>query len=176
MTTNTDTNNNQPTPSNKLTRFSANNTPFENTSHFLSSTQEITSQQFQSINSNDSNFPQISQLPYSSQKNSYNMGPALQAIQSTSSLTEKDNSIVFENVSAEQVKDSSQKRGKRNKASKTKLNEKPMKRIRTRSDTKVNEDSGIMGLALTALSVKNLKTNESDEIEDDMDVINDDIY
>ena len=48
LTTNTDTNNNQPTLSNKLTRFSDNNTPFENTSHFLSSTQEVTSQQFQS--------------------------------------------------------------------------------------------------------------------------------
>jgi len=46
--------------------------------------------------------------------------------------------------------------------------EKPLKRMKTRSNTKINKDSepptyGIMNLALASLSSQNSNTNESDD-------------
>jgi hypothetical protein len=175
----------------------SNNIPFETTSHFSTSVQKIDSdsitpnvttsstslqvpnpydnthsQYYQPIKSTDSTFLPYPQFPYSNPTHNTSSITS-QTLQSTSSSTEKTNTIVIENVSPQQAKNSLSKKRKNSKSLKGKSIEKPLKKIRTRSDTKINQDSGIMGLALTALSTNNLETNESDNTEDDMEITND---
>jgi len=63
-------------------------------------------------------------------------------------LTKSNNSIVIEDVPAQQIKNSSQKKERKCKTSKNKSDQKFLKKIRTQGDTKIRQDTGIMSLAL----------------------------
>jgi hypothetical protein len=90
---------------------------------------------------------------------------------SNSKISEIETHPIIMEDGSSHTKDLSQKKGKKRSILKNKLKqskEKPLKRMKTRSDTKVDKDSepptyGIMNLALASLSSQNSNTNESDD-------------
>ena len=79
------------------------------------------SQYYQTINSTDSTFLSYSQFPYSNPTHLHNTNTIpSQTLQFTSYSTEKKNTIVIKNLSAQEIKNSTPKRGKKSKPLKSK--------------------------------------------------------